>query len=145
VAEVQAIDVEVDLMGTLDNPTWRVRSELGAQLAEAVRGAVERELDARGQALARAVRKRIDAAAGGLEQLLADREEELLGALDLSRDELAQLKAMMARNVPAREMVQQSARRLGVRPEVVDRGRNTLRKQQERLEKELPVKLPLRF
>lgn len=95
-AQVESVDVAVHLSGTLREPTWKLQSNLGPQLATAVTSAFQRELDARVQQIAADVHSHADQEVARFDQLLLARQRAVLEKLQVSDNEVAQLGRMVS-------------------------------------------------
>jgi uncharacterized protein (TIGR03545 family) len=110
-ARIRAVEVVADVSGTLDEPEWRLRSELGPQLAEAMNWLLGRELVARREELAALVQRRVDDELGRFEQFVDARQQALLAKLNLSSEELRQLGELAGDRLPVDKL-------LGKRPRI---------------------------
>lgn len=97
--EIDQVEVSLDLSGTLHKPQWEMHSNLGPQLASAVRGAYQRELDARLAQLAQRVREQAAAEVNQFEQLLLARQRAVLEKLQIGDNEVAQLSRLVSTQV----------------------------------------------
>lgn len=120
--EVREIRVVVDLSGTLEKPEWGFQSNLGPQLASAVSGMFERELEARRQQLAGYVRGQVEEQLARFEGRILAEQQELLAKLDLNNTQIQQLNQTIAQRLRLPQ---------GVLPEGLSKG--------------LPKGLPFRF
>lgn len=121
-SEVREIRVVVDLSGTLEKPEWAFQSNLGPQLASAVSGMFQRELETRRQQLAEYVRGQVEERLAQFEGRILAEQQELLTKLDLNNTQIQQLNQVIAQRIRMPE---------GVLP--------------EGLSKSLPDGLPFRF
>ncbi len=97
--EVREIRVVVDLAGTLDKPRWGLQSNLGPQLAAALSGVLERELEARREELLAHLRGQVEARLAEFDRIVASKREALLAKLELDRAEIGQLNQVIARRL----------------------------------------------
>ena len=97
--EVREIRVVVDLAGTLEKPEWGFRSNLGPQLASAVSGTFQRELEARRQQLAEHVRGQVEEQLARFEGRIQAERQELLAKLDLDNTQIQQLNRVIAQRL----------------------------------------------
>jgi uncharacterized protein (TIGR03545 family) len=98
-SEVRQIRVVVDLAGTLEKPEWGLRSNLGPQLAGALGGLFERELEARREELAAYLRRRVQEDLGRLDSLIGAEHGRVLAKLDLNDTQIHQLNRTIARRL----------------------------------------------
>jgi uncharacterized protein (TIGR03545 family) len=106
-AQVDTVEVAIDLSGTLREPNWKLRSNLGPQLADAVSGAFQRELDARMRQLAAEVQTRADQELAQFEQVLLARQRSVLEKLQLSDSEISQLGRLVSAQMGVPERFRQ--------------------------------------
>jgi hypothetical protein len=98
--QLRRLEAEVQLCGTVDQPDWRLQSNLGPQLAAAVAQAFQRELDLRCSELQAQLQKRLNGELGRLEQMLAGKQEQLLVKLQGQIGEARQLSQSLAQRLP---------------------------------------------
>jgi len=98
-SEVREIRVVVDLSGTLEKPEWGFQSNLGPQLASAVSGMFERELEARRQELAAYVRGQVEEQLARFEGQILAEQQELLAKLDLNNTQVRELNQAIAQRL----------------------------------------------
>jgi uncharacterized protein (TIGR03545 family) len=106
-AEVKSIEVAINLSGTLREPTWTLRSNLGPQLSGAVCGAFQRELDARVQQIAAEVRTRAESEVAQFEQVLLGKQRAMLEKLQIGDNEVAQLGRLVSAQMGVPERFRQ--------------------------------------
>jgi len=92
---IRAIEVTAELSGTLDEPECRLRSTLGPQLAEAMNWLIQRELEARREEAVGFLQGQIEGHLAQFDQLVRARQEALLAQLDLSSDQLRELRQLL--------------------------------------------------
>lgn len=97
--DVHEIDVELDLAGTIDKPTWQLRSNLGSQIQQGLALVLQSELDARRDELTGQLDRFVDGEFAKLEQLVQAKQQEVLHKLQLGDAEIAQLKGQVATRV----------------------------------------------
>jgi len=97
---IRAVEVIADLSGTLEDPDWRLRSDLGPQLAEAMNRLLGRELAARREELLGLVQRRVEDELGRFQQFVDARQQALLAKLNLSSEELRQLRELGRDRLP---------------------------------------------
>ncbi|NQT16250.1 MAG: TIGR03545 family protein, partial [Planctomycetes bacterium] len=83
-SQVREIRVTVDLAGTLNKPHWKLKSNLGPQLAAALDGLLQRELELRREQLVAYVDRQIDDQLAQLERSVLAKQEEFLAKVDLN-------------------------------------------------------------
>ena len=98
--EVQSIEIAAALEGTLDDPGWQFKSNLGPQLAEGLNLAVQRQLEQRRDQLAQLAASKIDRELARLEELVRVGQEAALAKLDLRGDDLRQLTQTVTQRFP---------------------------------------------
>ena len=98
-SEVRQIRVVVDLSGTLDKPEWGFQSNLGPQLAGALSGMFERELEARRRELAAYVRSQVEEQLARFEGMILAEQQELLAKLDLDNTQIRELNQLIAQRL----------------------------------------------
>ncbi|OHB81411.1 MAG: hypothetical protein A2V98_20605 [Planctomycetes bacterium RBG_16_64_12] len=98
-SEVREIRVVADLSGTLQKPDWKLRSNLGPQLAGALDGLFERELEARRQELIAYVRGQVEDELARFEQTLLAKRDELFGKLNLDGTQIQELNQVIAQRL----------------------------------------------
>jgi hypothetical protein len=94
-ARIRSVEVAADLSGSLEQPQWRVRSDLGPQLAEAFNWLVQHEIETRRDEVAQYVRQRLEKQTARLEETLKAKEREVLAKADLNLDDLGQLRGLL--------------------------------------------------
>jgi len=99
-AGIRAVEVVADLSGTLEEPDWRLRSDLGPQLAEAINRLLGRELAARREELLALVERTVEDELGRFQQFVDARQQALLAKLNLSSEELRQLREFGGDRLP---------------------------------------------
>jgi uncharacterized protein (TIGR03545 family) len=97
--EIDRVEVSLDLFGTLQRPQWKLHSNLGPQLADAVSGVFQRELDARLQQLAAQIHERTTSEVNQFEQLLLVKQRSMLEKLQVGDNEVAQLSRLVSGQV----------------------------------------------
>jgi hypothetical protein len=115
---IRSIEVIADLSGTLADPDCRLRSDLGPQLAEAVNWLIQRELEARRDELIAFLQRQLDTELAQFDRLIQARQEAVLAKLNLSGDQLRDLRQLFADRLPGADKL---------------------------LGRPLPVQIPLRF
>jgi hypothetical protein len=98
--QLRRLEAEVQLCGTVDQPDWRLKSNLGPQLAAAVTQAFQRELDLRRSELQAQLQQRLNREVARLEQVLVGKQEQLLAKLQGQIGEARQLSQSMAQRLP---------------------------------------------
>jgi len=99
VSQVREIRVVVDLSGTLQEPDWKLRSNLGPQLAVAIDGMFERELESRRQQLVAYLHGRVEGRLAQFERTMLTRQRELFSKLDLDGTQIQDLSQVLARRL----------------------------------------------
>jgi uncharacterized protein (TIGR03545 family) len=99
-AAIRAVEVVADLSGTIDEPAWRLRSDLGPQLAEAMNRLLEREVAARCEELAALAERTVDEELSRFQQFVDSRQQALSAKLNLSSDQLRQLREIGGDRLP---------------------------------------------
>jgi uncharacterized protein (TIGR03545 family) len=110
--EIDRVEVGLDLFGTLQRPQWELHSNLGPQLADAVSGAFQGELDARLQQLAAQIHERTASEVNQFEQLLFVKQRSVLEKLQIGDNEVAQLSRLVSGQVGISDNFHQGARKL---------------------------------
>ncbi len=98
-SEVREIRVVVDISGTLEKPDWKLRSNLGPQLASVLDGMLRRELEARREQLAVYVEAQVEGQLAQLKRCITSQQEDLLVKLDLDGTQIRQLHQTIARRL----------------------------------------------
>jgi len=102
-SRITAVQVVVDLAGTLQQPKWSVRSDLGPQLGAALNWLVQSELNARQEQILASFRQRLQQDLAAFDRLLSGRQQELVGTLQMGNTELQQLLHLAAQRIPGAE------------------------------------------
>jgi len=103
--ELRTIDVVVELSGKLEKPDWRLRSNLGPQLAEAVNVFLVRELEDRKQQLIALAEEKLREAMARLDQIVTAKQDELVAKLRLNDEEVQLVGRLIAERVPAAQQI----------------------------------------
>ncbi len=98
--QLRRLEAEVQLCGTVDQPDWRLQSNLGPQLAAAVAQAFLRELDVRRSELQDQLQRRVNGELARVEQMLAGKQGQLLAKLQGQIGETRQLGQSLAQRLP---------------------------------------------
>jgi hypothetical protein len=99
-SEVRELRVVVDVSGSLQKPDWKLRSNLGPQLASALEGMLRRELGARREQLAEYVQAQVEGQLARLERSIASQQKDLFAKLDLDGVQIRRLHQAIARRLP---------------------------------------------
>lgn len=99
VKDVNKLQTEVLLTGTLDTPHWKLKSNLGPQLASGLSGALSAELAEREKALAATLEQYLLAQQTKLDELLAAQQQKVLAQLHLGLADVDTLKRRVAGRV----------------------------------------------
>jgi uncharacterized protein (TIGR03545 family) len=99
-AEVDRLEAEIQLSGTMSKPKWKIESNLGPQVASGVNGAVRRYLADRRDRLVAKVQSKVDEQLAKLQARRAEAEQELLAKLGENQQLVGQLAALMGGNSP---------------------------------------------
>ncbi|MCY2988472.1 MAG: TIGR03545 family protein [Planctomycetota bacterium] len=94
-SDIHSLQAKIDLTGTLQRPGVRMQSNLGPQLAQGIQGAVQRELDFRRDQLTKLAQDNVDKTLQQLEQLITDKQKDLLGTLQIGEQEMDQIKQQL--------------------------------------------------
>ncbi len=97
--QVDQIHVSVKLHGTLDNPAWELNSNLGPQLASALKQVVEREIQAVGRLRLQADYATMDEKIGSLHEQLERQRGVILQDLQGGSDEIDRVREYIASRV----------------------------------------------
>jgi len=98
-SELREIRAVVDLSGTLKKPEWEFRSNLGPQLAAALNGLLQRELEARREELLAHVRGQVEGELARFDQKVLAKQEALFGKLDLGGMQIQELNQVIAQRI----------------------------------------------
>jgi uncharacterized protein (TIGR03545 family) len=96
--DVSNLQAAVDLSGTLVKPKWKIKTNLEEQLASGINAALQQELAARQQQLAAEAQAEIDKHTTQFNQLIAEKQQELIGKLNLGEQELNELRDLIGQN-----------------------------------------------
>jgi len=125
--DVKNIDVAVDLSGTLKKPQWKLRSNLGKQMAQGFNQAFQGELALRREQLTQKLQGEVDSNLGKLNQLVENAEQAVLGKLTEGDTTIAQLtnvlKDQLALPLPTDQLklpTKKITERLGSLPKIGD-------------------------
>jgi uncharacterized protein (TIGR03545 family) len=99
VKDVNKLQTEVLLSGTLDAPQWKLQSNLGPQLASGLSDALSAELAEREKALAATLENYLLAQQTKLDELLATEQQKVLAQLHLGLADVDTLKRRVAGRV----------------------------------------------
>ncbi len=98
--EVKSIEIAADLSGTLADPGWQFKSNLGPQLAEGLNLAVRRQLEIRRNQMAQVASAKIDRELARLEEMINAGQLAALAKLELEGDGLRQLSQSVLKRFP---------------------------------------------
>ena len=76
-SELKAVEAALELSGTMENPRWHVRSNLGSQLTERFNGVVRQEIHRRGQAVLATADRDLTNQIAKLDGLVAKEQQQL--------------------------------------------------------------------
>jgi uncharacterized protein (TIGR03545 family) len=93
---VDALQAEVKLAGTLDKPTWELKSNLGPQLAESMTIALRAELESRRVELTNMLDQYLAAEDGKLDGLLTEAEAQVSNRVTHGALEIVDLRRQVA-------------------------------------------------
>jgi hypothetical protein len=96
VADLHTIEAAVDLSGTLQEPAWRFRSNLGPQLVEGFTRVVRQELELRRDQVAQRVASTVDGQLARFDQAFLAQKEAVLDKLHLGDSEIEQIGQLIA-------------------------------------------------
>ena len=113
VGHIHTIEAAVDLSGTLQEPAWRFRSNLGPQLVEGFTRVVRQELELRRDQLAEQVASTIDGQLARFDQAFLTQQATVLDKLQLGDTEIQQIGQMIAGQVPVSGQFPVSVQTLG--------------------------------
>ncbi len=98
--EVDRMEAEVRLGGTLRKPQWTIESNLGPQLAEGINGAVRRYLAERRDRLVAKVQGKVDEQLAKLDAKRNEAQQELLAKLGEDQQLVGQLTGLLGGKTP---------------------------------------------
>ena len=93
--DVRSLHAAVDLSGTLARPKWKLKTNLGPQLAAGLKSSLRRELAGRQEQLAAQLQHVTDQQLASFSKKIAARQQELLAKLNLGEQEIAQLQQLI--------------------------------------------------
>jgi hypothetical protein len=93
---VDTLQAEVKLAGTLDKPTWELKSNLGPQLAESMTVALRAELESRRAELSNTLEQYLAAEDGKLDGLLTEAEARVSNRVTHGALEIENLRRQVA-------------------------------------------------
>ena len=99
ISQVREIRVVVDLSGTLQEPDWKLRSNLGPQLAGAINGLFERELESRRQQLVAYLQGQVEGKLAQFEGTMLAKQQGLFAKLNLDGTQIQDLSQVIARRL----------------------------------------------
>ena len=94
--DVHNLNAAVDLSGTLTKPNWKLKTNLGPQLASGLKSSLRRELAGRQQQLTTQLQQMTDQHLATFAQSIASRQQQLLAKLNLGEQQIAQLQQLIA-------------------------------------------------
>lgn len=97
--DVRSLQAEVRLTGTLDKPSWQLRSNLGPQVSTGLTTALRAELDERQVQLASMLDQFLLDQQAAFDKLVSAKQQEVLAKLDLNTHEVDDLKQVVAGRV----------------------------------------------
>lgn len=95
--ETRLLDATADLSGTLDKPQWKLRSNLGAQLARAFQELLRHDLETRRDELVQLVQTKVDAEMARFQQMFLAKQQDLLARVQRSGLDVQQLQDLASR------------------------------------------------
>jgi uncharacterized protein (TIGR03545 family) len=102
-SQIRLVEAVVDVSGTLQQPQWKFRTNLGPQLISGVNWMVQSQLRSRRDALLAGMQSRIQDDRGRLEQFLSVKQQALLAKLQLNQNDTQQLSQLITQGIPAVE------------------------------------------
>jgi uncharacterized protein (TIGR03545 family) len=96
---LRRLEAQVQLCGTANQPEWRLESNLGRQLATGISTALCHELDARCDQLLAELQRRVEQELSGVEQKVADKQQQLLAKLEGAIGEARQVGGNLAQRL----------------------------------------------
>ena len=94
---IRTLDATAELGGTVERPEWKLRSNLGTQLAQAFQGLLGRELEARRDEVLQLVTTTVDGEVARLQKEFLAKQQDLVARLERSGVDVQQLQNLAAR------------------------------------------------
>lgn len=91
------LEAHLELSGTLEDPAWKLKSDLGPQLAVGLKSAMSGYLEARTEKLMAGVRQKVDKQMAKLTEQRDKAQQELMAKLGKNQELLAGLNALTGR------------------------------------------------
>ncbi len=112
VRDVDRLEVEVYLSGTIKAPRYRVKSDLGLQLADGFNQALEREVQRRQQVLLSRANREAEQKLGELQNELATKHGVILKRLEVGDEQIDALKRILLSQASGAEDLMSRGRKL---------------------------------
>jgi hypothetical protein len=96
VNHVQRVESRVELSGTLAQPAWKLRSDLGLHLANSLRDVLQRQGDAAREAAMQAARQELAVEVEKLDQWLLEEQERIGESIASARTTVEELQVQVA-------------------------------------------------
>ena len=96
---VDRIEVRAQVGGTLDEPLWKLNSNLGPALAEGITRAIVSHLDNYQRQLLAKTYAEVDSHLTRLEQAFEAKQTEMLSQLEIEHDQIERIKQIIASRV----------------------------------------------
>jgi uncharacterized protein (TIGR03545 family) len=100
ISSVRRLEAEVQLYGTVTKPQWRLKSNLGPQLAVALSTALERELDTRREQLLAEMQRMLEGRMAAAQQAAFTRHAQVQNKLLVAITEARHMGSSLAQRVP---------------------------------------------
>jgi len=94
---IRTLEATAELGGTIERPEWKLRSNLGAQLAQAFQNLLGRELDARRDELLQLVATTVDGEVSRFQKEFLAKQQDLVARIERSGLDVQQLQNLAAR------------------------------------------------
>jgi uncharacterized protein (TIGR03545 family) len=98
--EIRAIEATVDVSGRIRQPAWTIQSDLGPQIARAASDFAQREYQAQKEEMIVAIQRRMDRELAQFHERVFARHDALAQKLNLTTDEVQQIRQLVAQRVP---------------------------------------------
>jgi uncharacterized protein (TIGR03545 family) len=94
---IRKLDATAELGGTIQRPEWKLRSNLGTQLAQAFQGLLGRELEARRDEVLQLVTTTVDGEVARFQKEFLAKQQDVVAKLERSGLDVQQIQSLVAR------------------------------------------------